>query len=264
MASLARLADDKRQFANRVRGFAKRAGAKPAFPVLELICVGVAGLATVSGAFGTAALPLPERTVFWLALMAWSALKWRLWFTVMVRENSDWVRAGAIGTVLLNLLLPLEIKAAMRLVGINVEVSNALTWFEALAISAIIAALVWSLRRLLVPRLRLVLPGETGPLVRAGERLDRIGAVRAEDHYCRVYLADGATRLVLCRFGDALDELTAADGSRIHRSAWVADWAVERAERDGRAWKLHAAGAPFAVSAAHVAEARKRGWLNRR
>ncbi|MEO6041315.1 MAG: hypothetical protein ABIP41_05405 [Croceibacterium sp.] len=255
---------DKRQFANRARGFVKRVWRTPAFPMLELACFGAGALAVISGAFGTQNLPLAQRAMFWLALMAWNAVKWRLWFAWMVRGHAAWRRASALGAVLLNLPLPLEIVVALRLIGVEAEIGPRLIWLEALAISAIVAALAWAVRRLLALRPVPVAAADPGPLVRAGTRLDQVAAVRAEDHYCRVYLADGSSRLVLCRFADALRELAGRDGTRIHRSAWVAEWAVGRAERAGRAWRLVAAGEAFAVSPAHLAETRRRGWLNRR
>jgi hypothetical protein len=263
MASLARLASDKREFANRAREFVNRALRTPTFPVLELACIGAAGLAAISGAFGTDALPPIHRAVFWLALMGWSGIKWRLWFAWKVRQRSDWVRASATGALLLNLPLPLEIAAAMSLVGADAQVGSLAVWLEALAISAIVAGLIGPLRRLLVPRLERAPTVAPGPLVRAGARLERIGAVRAEDHYCRLFLADGSSRLVLCRFGDALAELAELDGERVHRSVWVADWAVDSAQRHGRAWRLVAAGQPLPVSAGYLASVRRRGWLNR-
>ncbi|NDB25844.1 MAG: LytTR family transcriptional regulator [Gammaproteobacteria bacterium] len=36
------------------------------------------------------------------------------------------------------------------------------------------------------------------------------------------------------RFGDALDELAALDGLRIHRSAWINRKAIERIQGEGR------------------------------
>jgi hypothetical protein len=261
--SLTRTAFGKGHFANRARAFANRAARTPAFPTLELICLAVAGLAVIAGAFGTATLPLARRAVFWLVLMGWNAVKWRAWFAWMVRDNAHWARASALGAVLLNLLLPFEIRAGMRLVGVNGEVGHALVWIEALAISAILAVLIWALKRMRARRMRATRT-EPGPLVRAGARLEQVCAVRAEDHYCRLHFADGSSRLILCRFGDALAELEDFDGERIHRSAWVAERAVARAERDGRAWRLVVAGERFPVSAGHVAIARRRGWLNRR
>jgi hypothetical protein len=100
--------------------------------------------------------------------MGWSLLKWRLWFAWQVRGPADWLRASLVGTVLLNLLLPLEVEAALALVGIDAELGPAAIWLEALALSAIALGLTLGLRRLLVAR-----PAartEPGPLVRAGAR----------------------------------------------------------------------------------------------
>jgi hypothetical protein len=264
MDSLAGPQLDKRRFVNRAQAFVNHARHTPAFPLLELLCLTAAGLAVVSGAFGTASLSLGQRGLFWLALMAWNALKWRLWFASLVRGRQDWRRASAIGALVLNLPLPLEITAGLRLVGVEARIGHATIWLEPLVISAMVAALAWAIRRMLAPRQAPTAAPAPGPLVRAGARLEDVCAVRAEDHYCRVFLTDRSSRLVLARFGDVLTEMGALDGARIHRSAWVADRAVERAERDGRAWRLVAVGQPFPVSAAHVAGARRRGWLNRR
>ena len=72
MDSLTRTADGKADFANRARAFANRAAKTPAFPMFELICLAVAALAVIAGAFGTINLPLPQRAAFWLALMGWN------------------------------------------------------------------------------------------------------------------------------------------------------------------------------------------------
>lgn len=257
----------KAEFAKRVDRFVKRAGDWPAFPVLELSCLAAAATAAIAGAFGTSALPLASRALFWLLLMGWNAAKWRLWFIWMVDGHKRIWPAAVIGAVLLNLPLPVEIAALLRLVGVEASLPHGETWLKALAISAILcaaAAALHHLRRADAAR-RAAVREAVGPLARAGLRLAAVSAVRAEDHYCRVYLVAGGQRLVLCRFGDALAELDRLDGARIHRGAWIADEAVERAERVGRGWRLVAPGGErFPVSAAHLAAARSRGWLNRR
>ena len=255
---------DKRQFANRAIAFAKRAGRFPRFPLFELNCLAAVALAAISGPFGTAALGWPQRTLFWFILIAWAAAKWRVWFAWRVRDRADWIPASATGAILLNLPLPFEIELVLQLVGAEARIGRAPVWLAALGISAVVLALILALRWLIVPPARPEPPRGVGPLARSGIRIEQVAAVRAEDHYCRVCFADGSTRLVLCRLGDAVAELAGLDGARIHRGAWVADWAVDRAERTGRAWRVVAAGQTVAVSAAHVAEARRRGWLNRR
>lgn len=55
-----------------------------------------------------------------------------------------------------------------------------------------------------------------------------------QDHYVRVHTGRGAA-LVLMRLRDAIAETAPVAGRQVHRSWWVADEAVERFERAGRA-----------------------------
>jgi DNA-binding LytR/AlgR family response regulator len=57
-----------------------------------------------------------------------------------------------------------------------------------------------------------------------------------EDHYVRVHTTRGST-LLLMRFSDAIAELEATPGLRIHRSWWVAARAVAEVERSARSTK---------------------------
>lgn len=69
--------------------------------------------------------------------------------------------------------------------------------------------------------------------------LDRIIALQASDHYVNVYLDDGRKEFILSRFSDAISDLSAQDGLRIHRSYWVNRRAIDRIERDGPALTIH-------------------------
>jgi len=57
-------------------------------------------------------------------------------------------------------------------------------------------------------------------------------ALQAEDHYVRVYTVLGSC-LVRYRFKDAVQEVQALRGRRVHRSFWVRDRYVERASAAG-------------------------------
>jgi DNA-binding LytR/AlgR family response regulator len=60
-------------------------------------------------------------------------------------------------------------------------------------------------------------------------------------------------------------ELSDADGTRIHRSHWIADRAVAAGRRAGRGWEvLLPCGTALRVSASYREEAKRRGWLSRR
>lgn len=256
-------------FAKRVRRFANRARALPGFPMLPVAGAAAALLMVVVGAFGTGQLPLATRAGFWTVLMAWNVVKWQSWFVVTVRTHRDWTRAVLIGTLLLNLPLPFEITLALRLFGITVSPRGLpYVWIDSLAISAAIFAVIYLARRRYraaaapVPTSGIV-PG--GVLAKAGVACPTaLHAIRAEDHYCRLFLADGRAPLVHHRFGDALAELAPVDGCQVHRGAWAASAGVVAAERDGRAWRLVLAGGTrLPVSSRFVADLRARGWLNR-
>jgi DNA-binding LytR/AlgR family response regulator len=82
-----------------------------------------------------------------------------------------------------------------------------------------------------------------------------------EDHYVRVHTASGS-RLVLATLGQAMAALKGAPGLQVHRSWWVAEQALERAEPQGRNLRLRLVNgitAPVARSA--VPQVRAAGWL---
>lgn len=261
---------DKRGFAKRVRGFVNRAvnpirpkRPVPGFPLLWIACLAAAGLMIVTGGFNTGELPLPRRIGFWLALMGWNALKWQLLFAWLVRRDGDWPRAALIGTIPLNLPLPLEILACGRLVGVEMQVLPLDVWGRAAALSAgifaICAVVAWVLLRRMRPK---PVAADSGLLARACVVPDLLAAIEAEDHYCRVHRRDGQSALIHYRFGDALVEVAGIDGAQVHRGAWVAGAAVAGGLREGRRGRLLlAGGGSVPVSATYAAAAQARGWL---
>ena len=264
-------ARDNARFANGVRNFVDRVDERlPGFTWLTLGAVAAAILMIVVGGLGTWAMPIGMRAAFWTLLMGWNAIKWQAWFVLLVRRHSDWWRASLAGALLLNLSLPLEIQAALALAGSGATMASATTvWIEALAISGLLFALL----AVVVRRVHGTPIAAPPPMVRPDGLLARAGiaspagllAIVAEDHYCRVHLSDGTSALVHHRFRDALDEVAALDGLRVHRGAWAADAAVVGAGREGRRWLLELAGGrQIAVSAPYLAAARARGWLRRR
>jgi hypothetical protein len=264
------LPGSKHGFAKRALRFANRVAAGrelPGFPMLEIGCLGAAGLMVVTGGFGTGDLPLAERALFWLLLMGWNAIKWQAWFAVTVRRPTDWPRASLIGTLLLNLPLPVEIALCGAAVGRPMHAAPVETWSRAFALSGVIIV-VASLIAWVLLRKPVTEPGAAaadGLLSRARIAPEAVACVEAEDHYCRVRTLDGRNVLLHYRFGDALAELAALDGLRVHRGTWVAAAAVDGVDREGRRWRLRLRdGRRATVSATYVADARARGWINRR
>jgi hypothetical protein len=250
-----------RGFANAARKFAKRVAALPGFVPLTTSGLAAIALATITGAFGTIAMSYPARLGFWAVLIGWNIAKWIVWFAWRVRRPRDWRRAAAIGTLVVNLPLPIEIPLALRLFGVATALDPTRVWIEAAAISATLFAALFLARRPAHPAVPT--PADTGILFRAGVRdLTDVHGLRAEDHYCRVHLAGGQSLLVLARFADLRAELVGIDGEQVHRGAWVAAAGMDGAVRDGRAWRLVLAdGTPLPVSASHLAAVRARGWL---
>ena len=82
-----------------------------------------------------------------------------------------------------------------------------------------------------------------------------------EDHYVRAHGPDGQSVLILMRMADAERELAGLDGTRVHRSWWVARDAVKDNRRSGRAVQLKLAGGLTApVARDRLAALRREGW----
>lgn len=107
-------------------------------------------------------------------------------------------------------------------------------------------------------------PAQASPFL---ERLpaawrDQLVALEMEDHYVRAH-GPGASTLILQRMRDAETELGGVDGMRVHRSWWVARWAVEQVARDGRNYRLRLVGELEApVARERIAALRAAGWLD--
>lgn len=249
-----------RGFANAARNFANRVAALPGFTMLVLGGGAAIGLTTITGAFGTFQMPLGLRIAFWSVLIGWNMVKWQAWFAWRVRGLGDWRRAALLGTLVVNLPLPIEIPVTLRLFGMSSPINPLGTWIEAGAISAILFVVLYFIGgRPAEP----IVPAETGILFRAGVRdLTEVRAIRAEDHYCRVHLEDRRSLLVLARFADLRAELAGIDGEQVHRSAWIAATGMDGALRDGRAWRLVLSdGTRLPVSDTYLSAVRTRGWL---
>lgn len=86
-------------------------------------------------------------------------------------------------------------------------------------------------------------------------------SLTAEDHYVRVTTALGSD-LVLCRLSDAIAEIGAENGQRVHRSHWVAQGAVASVDRGGGKTALVLTnGESIPVSQSYMASLREAGWL---
>ncbi len=90
---------------------------------------------------------------------------------------------------------------------------------------------------------------------------DPVLCLQMEDHYVRVHRHSGS-KLELLPLQEAIARYGGAPGLRVHRSWWVADAAIARAERDARNWRLRLTnGLAVPIARNRVAEARTLGWV---
>lgn len=216
-------------------------------------------------------MPLAQRAVFWAALIGWNMVKWHLWFAFTMRGEQHRIASALAGAVLLNLLLPVEIRLILSAFGITSSVSFWTTFTMALAISCAIALVVFPVvARIHASDAAAPQSAAAATAIPPGGLLERAGvidpelllAIEAQDHYLRLTLADGRAPLIHCRFADALEEVRALDGAQVRRGTWVAARAIDKAERVARSWRLTLCdGSEVTVSASYVGMARKLGWL---
>ena len=253
----------KLPFAKRVANFAKAALGLPGMPILPSLAIAAALIATSAGAFGTAGLPFGQRLAFWCILMGFQTAKWLALLTWQVHEARDYWKAALLGAALLNPFIPVEVWLSYRLVGHEAPLAVGPVLLPVLVIAAVILGVMavlhpppwWPHRR----------PVSGGLLASRNLVPGDIVAASAEDHYCRLYLADGRQLLASGRFSNLLEELAEADGMQIHRGRWVSDAGVCASRRAGRSWELVLpCGTAMRVSATYRAQARARGWFDRK
>lgn len=238
-----------------------------------VIISGVAGLFLgLAGAFGSGALPLAPRLLYWIGLMVGGS-----GLGVAITEASfkifrrrRWVAfaAGALvisliytGIVwLLNLLVFGPNDPEMRDHPIRV----ALELFPmVLAVSVVLGLVHWMAEQ---HAARALAAAEPTVQPRFLERLPlrlrgaEIHAVQSEDHYLRIH-TDRGSDLILMRLSDAIAELEGLEGAQTHRSWWVARAAVIDVRRsDGRASLTLKSGAEAPVSRSYAPALRQAGW----
>lgn len=117
-----------------------------------------------------------------------------------------------------------------------------------------------------VPPPTVTQPDAQAPLPRVVQRLDpdqrgRLISLSVRNHHVDVVTARGQGS-VLLRFSDALAETAPEEGTQVHRSHWVAWWAIEAAEpAQGKLWLRLTGGGRLPVSKTHRAKLDERGLV---
>lgn len=225
---------------------------------------GVAGILGIAGPFGTETFfSLVPRIGYWAA-MVWTSYGVGLLAGHLI---APWIPRRwpvAVGVVSSGTVIGLAVTLAVFLVNFLVagfvpDLQN-LPGFVLTVIA--IAIIVTALHQILEGR-----PDapEAPPLL---ERLKlenrgRLVALSVEDHYVRVRTTAGE-EMLLMRLGDAIREIGATDGLKVHRSHWVAASEITAARREGdRAILTMTHGPEIPVSRSNLAQLRDRGVLPR-
>ena len=238
------------------------------------------------GPFGSFALPLAWRLVYWLsfAYVGYACYRPITAVATLMAERLDLPRWAMAVVAVVVASVPMTV--AVWVMG---HVPDALRWptldealqsyFYVLLIGGGVTLLFMATRgpeggahaapAPVAPPIGKPQPAARGEPARQPAFLDRLPvhlgsdliALEMEDHYVRAHTALGS-ELILLRMRDAVAELGGVDGAQVHRSWWVARDAVEDVKRDGRNVRLVLPGGLEApVSRARVAELRDAGWF---
>lgn len=232
-----------------------------------VVLLGAAVIFTWFGVYNTHDMPILPRFAFWLLTMmvgGGSAIFIMPW--VLEGPGRNLPEPLKITVTALLVSVPIT---AMLLILIPVETTLALAARQfgyVFVVSVIVTAAMWFFqdRSKTTEEDTTVLPSD--PVVPFLERLPvkyrtaELYAISAEDHYLRVHTSLGE-ELILMRFGDAMKELSAADGMRTHRSWWVASEGVADSRRiDGKLILELKSGGIAAVSRTYAGAVKEAGY----
>jgi hypothetical protein len=193
------------------------------------------------------------RTFYWLALALVTTVQWMLAAAMLPRFGTGWAWKIARPVAILIVLSPacgLEFAVFSHWMGVTAQVPFAvaaarftlifLQWSVVLVLPIVLIA-DWRDERRCPDAAPAPVPDRPSPhdvVLQAKLPPPLRGpilALRAEDHYVRVFTAKGDT-LVLMRFADAVSCL--GRGIQTHRSYWVSEDAIEGILRNGRRKEL--------------------------
>ncbi|MEO1224125.1 MAG: LytTR family DNA-binding domain-containing protein [Pseudomonadota bacterium] len=226
----------------------------------------IAALIGLIGPFGTFdALTLPERLAYWAANVAATFFTATFAITLAEAWLSQRIASRPLTLVLAALLAAVPVTIIVLTIAkttgadpraLDIAVLYLYCAFITLGV-ALLSILVRTPKPAAMPDL--APPPLLGrlPLAKRG-RLIRLSA---QDHYTEV-VTDAGSELVLMRLADAIAEAAPTEGLRIHRSHWVANWAVTCSHRRaGRVFVTLKDGGEVPVSRSQINAARAAGLV---
>lgn len=224
-----------------------RADLSRAVPYIAWACTSL--VLGVAGPFGSyAVLSFPERLAFWGGATAVGMLV-GISARAFVRGSLGMQDMRAV-TVLVALICAGLLSWPLRALALllypdktGFSASLADTALLVFSVSLTIGAFRVVVDLSAAQSLRAMPPAEgpVAPLPRVVQRLEpkmqgRLIAMTVRDHYVDIYTDKGRASLLM-RFADAMEETGPEPGDQIHRSHWVAWWAVKGVERSpGKLW----------------------------
>lgn len=202
--------------------------------LLGAVSLSAALIASLAGAFGTGALAIVPRTAFWVLSIMPIWLFWELWFVRWLGRGWSWQRTLLVGLPLVLAVIPLEVMLLLSLFGVETApLANLFLRSAAIVLVLLPIVLIFAARIERAVRRRANPPARFRGTAIA---LDEIAALVAEDHYVRIHLTTGGSRLIRRRFRDAIVDLGETDGQQVHRGAWIAESCRSAAQRQGERW----------------------------
>lgn len=258
-----------------VQGFAVRASRLAWARLTDFgIGYGVAALAggflAFAGAFGTDAIPIGPRLIYWIPTMLVGAAIGALVSGVLATRGPTQSRALTWAAITGLVSVPLTAFVDLYTTSMFGRSPGALPFLfgAVLAVSAVMTAIMMLVRP---PTVITETAASTRSTSAAGPALLRrfppklmgaeLYAIEAEDHYLRLHTSKGSD-LILLRLADAIAELEGADGAQTHRSWWVARAALVEVRRsEGRVDLVLPGGLVAPVSRRNVKALKDLGWM---
>lgn len=238
--------------------------------------MGLGALFAWLGVYGTGAIPIVERWIYWSSLMALGIVAAAVVNPLVFdRWMKDVHPALQIAVVSFMISVPITVGLVLIELAVGGSAADPVFWwtqyFYVVIISAVLTTGGWAADRLANhapaphPASAQTQTPTSAPAfadrLPAKFRAAELHAVSAEDHYLRVHTSAGET-MILMRLADAIRELGALEGMQTHRSWWVARQGLaDTARGDGKVTLKLKSGAEAPVSRTYLKAVRDAGWL---
>ncbi|MDC7682634.1 LytTR family DNA-binding domain-containing protein [Asticcacaulis sp. BYS171W] len=242
------------------------------------VAIGMGVFLSLIGAFGTGAMPLWHRLIYWVPVMTLGTLvaigvEAFTFYALRARLRLEHkpLPYALLLIVLLTPAITLVIWLFNPLFGASDLTLS--TYIRLLTPVAILSAAMTGLNMLInreplqshafVAPVAESIPSAVAFLERLPFKHQRadIYAISAEDHYLRVHTSAGNT-MILMRLYDAIRELEGIEGSQTHRSWWVArDAITDIRKQDGKVCLVLKGDLEAPVSRSFQKALRADGWV---